>query len=276
MGCDSLANKRFYWLKLKEDFFQQKAMKKLRRMDRGETLTIVYLKMQLASLRNGGVIAFDGFGDSVAEELSLQIDELESDVRVTVEFLIRYGLMEPVDGEDAYILPGAVENTGSEGDSAARMRALRTRSTSHCDDEASKSDTASHCDDRKKKSESDKEKEKESSSPRARAEDGDDDKREFEILRICSEAVGKIDSAERGMILTACAGLDVSDVQRAVNVAKGYGARSAKYLARTIQSQREKPERSPKTTNVLGGGLRRVPKIPDRESDGKEDVNGKA
>lgn len=50
-----MANKRFYWLKLKEDFFQQKAMKKLRRMERGEVLTIVYLKMQLSSLRNGGV-----------------------------------------------------------------------------------------------------------------------------------------------------------------------------------------------------------------------------
>ena len=64
-----MANKRFYWLKLQEDFFQQKAMKKLRRMEHGETLTIIYLKMQLASLRNGGVIAFEGLGDSFADEL---------------------------------------------------------------------------------------------------------------------------------------------------------------------------------------------------------------
>ncbi len=91
-----MANKRFYWLKLKEDFFQQKAMKKLRRMERGEVLTVVYLKMQLSSLRNGGVIAFEGFGDSFFEELSLQLDELEDDVTATVNFLIRYGLMEQV------------------------------------------------------------------------------------------------------------------------------------------------------------------------------------
>lgn len=129
-----MANKRFYWLKLKEDFFQQKAMKKLRRMERGEVLTVVYLKMQLSSLRNGGVIAFEGFGDSFFEELSLQLDELEDDVTATVNFLIRYGLMEQVDGADTYMLPGAVENTGSEGGSAARMRALRERKTSHCDD----------------------------------------------------------------------------------------------------------------------------------------------
>lgn len=143
-----MANKRFYWLKLKEDFFQQKAMKKLRRMDRGEALTIIYLKMQLASLRNGGVIAFEGFGDSFAEELSLQLDETEEDVCKTVEFLMRYGLMEQAEGADAYILPGTVESTGSESDSAARMRALREREASHCDEETLQSDEASHCDGR--------------------------------------------------------------------------------------------------------------------------------
>lgn len=150
-----MANKRFYWLKLKEDFFQQKAMKKLRRMDRGETLTIIYLKMQLASLRNGGVIAFEGLGDSFAEELSLQLDELENDVRITVEFLTKCGLMEQIDGADTYILPGAIENTGSESDSAARMRALRGRSSSQCDGKTSQSNVASQCDgrDREKKEE---------------------------------------------------------------------------------------------------------------------------
>lgn len=128
-----MAGKRFFWLKLKEDFFQEKAMKKLRRMERGEVLTIIYLKMQLASLRNGGAIAFEGLGGTFAEELSLQIDEPEEDVATTVDFLSRYGLMEQVNGGDLYILPKAIENTGSEGDSAARMRSLRDRKASQCD-----------------------------------------------------------------------------------------------------------------------------------------------
>lgn len=132
-----MAGKRFFWLKLQEDFFQQKAMKKLRRMEHGEVLTIVYLKMQLASLRNGGAIAFEGMDGSLAEELSYQIDEPEQDVQTTIDFLVRYGLMEQVNGSDLYILPKAVENTGSEGDSAARMRALRERQASHCDGETS-------------------------------------------------------------------------------------------------------------------------------------------
>ncbi len=132
-------------------------MKKLRRMDHGEVLTIIYLKMQLASLRNGGAIAFEGLGGTFAEELSLQIDEPEEDVATTVDFLSKYGLIEQANGGDLYILPKAVENTGSESDSAARMRAFRGRETSHCDGKASLNDEASQCDARERKEEKRKE-----------------------------------------------------------------------------------------------------------------------
>lgn len=145
-----MANKRFYWLKLQEDFFQEKAMKKLRRMEHGEVLTIIYLKMQLASLRNGGAIAFEGLGGTFAEELSLQIDEPEEDVATTVDFLSRYGLMEQVNGGDLYILPKAIENTGSEGDSAARVRAFRERKALHCNDDSLQSDEVLQCNDRER------------------------------------------------------------------------------------------------------------------------------
>ena len=146
-----MAGKRFFWLKLQEDFFQQKAMKKLRRMEHGEVLVIVYLKMQLASLRNGGAIVFEGMDGSLAEELSYQIDEPEQDVQTTIDFLARYGLMEQVNGSDLYILPKAVENTGSESDSAARMREFRGRSASQSDGSASQCDgEASLCSDIKR------------------------------------------------------------------------------------------------------------------------------
>lgn len=148
-----MANKRFYWLKLQEDFFQEKAMKKLRRMEHGEILTIIYLKMQLASLRNGGAIAFEGLGGTFAEELSLQIDEPEEDVATTVDFLSRYGLMEQVNGGDLYILPKAIENTGSEGDSAARVRAFRERKALQCNDDSLQSDEVLQCNDRERREE---------------------------------------------------------------------------------------------------------------------------
>lgn len=44
--------KRYYWLKLPDDFFRQKPIKKLRRIAGGDTYTIIYLKMLLVSLKN--------------------------------------------------------------------------------------------------------------------------------------------------------------------------------------------------------------------------------
>ena len=44
--------KKYFWLKLKDNFFKQKSIKKLRKMAGGDTFTIIYLKMQLLSLTN--------------------------------------------------------------------------------------------------------------------------------------------------------------------------------------------------------------------------------
>lgn len=36
-------NKRYYWIKLKEEFFTDKRIKRLRRISGGDTYTIIYL-----------------------------------------------------------------------------------------------------------------------------------------------------------------------------------------------------------------------------------------
>ena len=48
--------KKYFWLKLKDDFFQQRAIKKLRKLAGGDTFTIIYLKLQLLSLKDEGRI----------------------------------------------------------------------------------------------------------------------------------------------------------------------------------------------------------------------------
>ena len=59
-------NKKFYWLKLKDDFFKQKEMKKLRKIAGGDTYTIIYLKMMLLSVKSEGKIYFEGLEDIFA------------------------------------------------------------------------------------------------------------------------------------------------------------------------------------------------------------------
>lgn len=117
---------RYYWLKFKEDFFASKRIKKLRAMAGGDTYLIIYLKMQLKALKTGGILEFTGIENEFADELALDLDERPDDVRVTLMFLLQYGLCECSDNVH-YVLPWVAENTGSEADSAKRVREFRER-----------------------------------------------------------------------------------------------------------------------------------------------------
>ena len=117
-------NKRFYWLKLKDDFFGQRAIKKLRKIAGGDTYTVIYLKLQLLSLKKEGILYFEGVEDSFVEEMALAIDEDEENVRFTIMFLQKYGLIEEIKN-DEFLLPETAKNIGSETSVAARVRKHR-------------------------------------------------------------------------------------------------------------------------------------------------------
>lgn len=121
-----MAKKKYYWLRLKENFFTQPKMKKLRKIAGGDTYTIIYLKMQLLSLQNEGLLYFEEIEDDFIEEIALTIDEEVENVRLTILFLMKHGLLEEV-SKDEYLLPEALSNIGSETDSAERVRRYRNR-----------------------------------------------------------------------------------------------------------------------------------------------------
>lgn len=118
--------KRYYWLKLHDDFFNSKRIKKLRRLAGGDTYTIIYLKMQLLAIKNDGVITYTGLETSFADELALDIDENADDVAVTLSYLLNSGLAE-TDDNIVFFFPWAVANTGSEATSTIRSRECRAR-----------------------------------------------------------------------------------------------------------------------------------------------------
>ena len=137
-------NKRYYWLKLSEDFFRQKEIKQLRRIAGGDTFTIIYLKMLLRSLEDSGKLYYEGIESDFVSELALDIDEDEENVKMTVAFLVSKGILVQSDS-DEYKLTTAGEMTGSEGASARRMRRLRNRNDqkllSHSDGAVTARDT---------------------------------------------------------------------------------------------------------------------------------------
>ena len=115
--------KNYYWLRLKEDFFKSVPMKKLRKIAGGEIYTIIYLKMQLLSLRDEGTIYLEGVGD-FAEELSLALDEEPENIKILMQYLENVGLLVHK-APDEIFLTEVPYLIGKETDKAEMMRRLR-------------------------------------------------------------------------------------------------------------------------------------------------------
>ena len=129
--------KRYYWLKLHEDFFQSKRMKMVRSIAGGDTYTIIYLKMMLLALRENGYICYEKVAKTPEDEVALSIDERPEDVKLGIKLLISIGAVEVVDNN--YFIHETVENTGSETAGAERVRRHRSKlvdnKTLHCNTE---------------------------------------------------------------------------------------------------------------------------------------------
>lgn len=118
--------KRYYWLRLKTDFFNSKEILKLRSIAGGDTYTIIYLKMMLLSLPNDGLIPYDGIGGTPEEEVSMVLHESKENVQVAIQILKSLGLVVEVEGGDM-MLEQVQDLTGSESKSAEKMRRKRKR-----------------------------------------------------------------------------------------------------------------------------------------------------
>ena len=131
-------NKRYYWIQLAQDFFKSKEMKLLRKIAGGDTHTIIYLKMMLISLEDGGHIYYDGLADNLAEEIALVIDENVEDIKITLIFLESKGLLTRKN-DMVYFLEQVPEMVGSETASARRVRKSReNKRVLHCNNDVTK------------------------------------------------------------------------------------------------------------------------------------------
>ena len=117
---------RKYWLQLPQTYFTRLSQRKMRKQPDGEVMQIIYLKMLLACIGNSGLILYQGVYDSLAEEIAEEIG-------------------------GGYFFPESDEFTGSESESAERMRRMRKKiKASQCDDNVTDSDSdVTDCDDNK-------------------------------------------------------------------------------------------------------------------------------
>jgi len=119
-------SKKYYWLKLKDNFFNNREIKKLRKVAGGDTYVIIYLKMQLLSIKKGGLIEYDRTEENIAEQLSLELDENVDNIKIVLSFMEANNLVEKIADTD-YLLTRVPMLIGKETDAAERMRNMRER-----------------------------------------------------------------------------------------------------------------------------------------------------
>lgn len=119
-------NKKYYWLKLKEGFFEEKQIKYLRKLPDGDKLVIAYLKMQLKSLKTEGFIKYDKILPSNIEELAMILDEDTNIINLMIGALQKVNAIEILDDGSFYMI-AMQELIGKESESAERVRKFRER-----------------------------------------------------------------------------------------------------------------------------------------------------
>lgn len=119
-------NKKYYWLKLKENFFEEKQIKYLRSLPDGDKIVIAYLKMQLKSLKTEGFIKYDSILPSNIDELAMILDENTNIIKLMIGALQKVNAVEILDDGSFYMI-AMQDLIGKEGESAERVRKFRER-----------------------------------------------------------------------------------------------------------------------------------------------------
>ena len=123
---DKKGEGRYFWLKLPTDFFQDKAMKRLRRYPGGAENLVVVLKILLLGVSGDNRIYYDGVEDSFAEEIALSIDERPESVEAVLQYLIKCGWLVQED-EETLLSVKSEELTGSITARGARKQRQKER-----------------------------------------------------------------------------------------------------------------------------------------------------
>lgn len=121
--------KRYYWLKLKEDFFEEDTIEWLEEQENGKEYCLFYLKMCLKSIKTEGIL-IRKVGNILVpydEKHLAKITNTDFDtVVVAMELFKKIGLIQVLQGGEIFI-PGMDEMIGSETDKAKLMRNKRAK-----------------------------------------------------------------------------------------------------------------------------------------------------
>ena len=128
-----MASKKFYWLKLKRDFFKRHDIRIIEEMPNGKDYILFYLKLLLESIDHEGSLRFSDAIPYNEQMLSVVTNTNVDIVKSAMSLFLELNMIEVMDDQTIYM--NEVERLiGSETDSAERVRRhrLSTKNALQC------------------------------------------------------------------------------------------------------------------------------------------------
>ena len=133
--------KKFYWLKLKRDFFKRHDIRIIESMPNGKDYILFYLKMLLESIDHEGELRFSDAIPYNEQMLSVITNTNVDIVKAAMKLFIDLRMVDVMDDQTIFMME-VDKLIGSESESAERMRKHRANARpSLCDANVRKSDT---------------------------------------------------------------------------------------------------------------------------------------
>lgn len=121
-----MAQKKYYWLKLKRDFFKRHDIQIIEQMPNGKDYLLFYLKMLLESIDHDGALRFSETIPYNEQMLSIVTNTNIDVVKAAMKLLIELGMVEIFDDNTIY-MNEVKRMIGSAVDSDAANRQRRCR-----------------------------------------------------------------------------------------------------------------------------------------------------
>lgn len=128
-----MENKKYYWLKLKDNFFDRDEIKIIESLQNGKDYIIFYMKMLMKSVATGGSLRFRDTIPYSPEMLSTLTNTNIDTVKMAVEMFINLRLMEKYDDGTLFMIE-TQNMLGAESKWAEIKRKQRDKKTEigHC------------------------------------------------------------------------------------------------------------------------------------------------
>ena len=119
-------NKKYYYIRIKEDFFEKEDIKILQAMDDGYLFSDILMKLYLKSLKDNGKLMFKDHIPYNAKMISTITNHSVAVVEKAIQIFVQLGLIEILDNGAIYMLDiqNFIGKSSSEGD---RKREYRKR-----------------------------------------------------------------------------------------------------------------------------------------------------